>query len=268
MSLDGHRRARRTSRGKRVGTAGLPYQSAYLQTILAQRRRRPRGRSRRRNVGFNLVPAMLSRQGRRDARRVLELRGRGPPAPRAPAEDPADGEARRADLRRARSSSPAARTSTRASPRSCGASCAPPRAATSACARTRSIGVDALLKVDPGPRARAADRGRRAPRCRSSSPRTATKPFGWQEPSEWDAYGRWMYEQQAAQAAAGRGTGADQRVPAGRGAGPADDRRSVSSPAPAADDQVRARQALPLAVALEEPAHLGLVGARLRVAGA
>jgi putative hydroxymethylpyrimidine transport system substrate-binding protein len=51
-------------RGKRVGDAGIPYQHAYLQTILA-RAGVPAGSVKEINVGSNLVPAMLS--GRVDA---------------------------------------------------------------------------------------------------------------------------------------------------------------------------------------------------------
>jgi putative hydroxymethylpyrimidine transport system substrate-binding protein len=50
--------------GKTVGTAGIPYQSAYLKAILAQAGVPP-ARVKEVNVGFNLVPAMLS--GRVDA---------------------------------------------------------------------------------------------------------------------------------------------------------------------------------------------------------
>ena len=46
-------------RGKRVGTAGIPYQSAYLKTILATAGVDPAS-VKETNVGFNLVPAMLS----------------------------------------------------------------------------------------------------------------------------------------------------------------------------------------------------------------
>ena len=46
-------------RGKRVGTAGIPYQSAYLKTILAAAGV-DAGTVKETNVGFNLVPAMLS----------------------------------------------------------------------------------------------------------------------------------------------------------------------------------------------------------------
>jgi putative hydroxymethylpyrimidine transport system substrate-binding protein len=51
-------------RGKRVGDAGIPYQHAYLTTILA-RAGVPAGSVKEINVGDNLVPAMLS--GRVDA---------------------------------------------------------------------------------------------------------------------------------------------------------------------------------------------------------
>ena len=45
--------------GKRVGTAGLPYQSAYLKTILAKAGVDPET-VKETSVGFDLVPAMLS----------------------------------------------------------------------------------------------------------------------------------------------------------------------------------------------------------------
>ena len=50
--------------GKTVGTAGIPYQSAYLKAILGEAGVDPT-RVKEVNVGFNLVPAMLS--GRVDA---------------------------------------------------------------------------------------------------------------------------------------------------------------------------------------------------------
>jgi putative hydroxymethylpyrimidine transport system substrate-binding protein len=46
-------------RGKRVGTAGIPYQSAYLKTIL-KRARVPESSVKETNVGQSLLPAMLS----------------------------------------------------------------------------------------------------------------------------------------------------------------------------------------------------------------
>ncbi len=47
--------------GKRVGTAGIPYQSAELHTALEHAGVRPSS-VREANVGFNLIPAMLSGQ--------------------------------------------------------------------------------------------------------------------------------------------------------------------------------------------------------------
>lgn len=47
--------------GKTVGTAGIPYQSAYLRTILTKAGVDP-ARVKQVDVGFNLVPAMLSKK--------------------------------------------------------------------------------------------------------------------------------------------------------------------------------------------------------------
>ncbi|WP_028064772.1 ABC transporter substrate-binding protein [Solirubrobacter soli] len=51
-------------KGKRVATAGIPYQSAYLKTILEKAGVDP-STVKETNVGFNLVPAMVS--GKADA---------------------------------------------------------------------------------------------------------------------------------------------------------------------------------------------------------
>ena len=61
MSLKRGFNGPRDLRGGRVGTAGIPYQSAYLQTIL-QRAGVPVDAVKETNVGFNLVPAMLSKR--------------------------------------------------------------------------------------------------------------------------------------------------------------------------------------------------------------
>jgi len=52
-------RSVRDVRGERVGTAGIPYQSAYLKTILA-RAKVPASSVKETNVGASLLPAMLS----------------------------------------------------------------------------------------------------------------------------------------------------------------------------------------------------------------
>jgi len=64
MSVDGKVPRPRDLAGKTVGTAGIPYQAAYLKTI-AERAGIDPGSMRRVDVGFNLVPAMLS--GKADA---------------------------------------------------------------------------------------------------------------------------------------------------------------------------------------------------------
>jgi putative hydroxymethylpyrimidine transport system substrate-binding protein len=51
----------RKLKGKRVGTAGIPYQSAYLKTILERAGVKPSS-VKEPNVGANLLPAMLSRK--------------------------------------------------------------------------------------------------------------------------------------------------------------------------------------------------------------
>ncbi len=48
-------------KGKTVGTAGIPYQSAYLKAILTKANVDPAS-VKEVNVGFNLVPAMLSKK--------------------------------------------------------------------------------------------------------------------------------------------------------------------------------------------------------------
>jgi putative hydroxymethylpyrimidine transport system substrate-binding protein len=77
-------RSPRDLRGKRVGTAGIPYQSAYLRTILERARINPKS-VKETNVGASLLPAMLS--GKVDATLgafwnvegiELRLRGRHP----------------------------------------------------------------------------------------------------------------------------------------------------------------------------------------------
>jgi putative hydroxymethylpyrimidine transport system substrate-binding protein len=58
-----HARVRRVAdlKGKTVGTAGIDYQTAYLQTILANANVDPKT-VKQRNVGFNLNPALLTKK--------------------------------------------------------------------------------------------------------------------------------------------------------------------------------------------------------------
>jgi putative hydroxymethylpyrimidine transport system substrate-binding protein len=189
MSLSGVTRPQDLA-GKRVGTAGVAYQSAYLKAILQHAGVDPAS-VKETNVGFNLVPPMLA--DKVDATlgafwnyegEDLKRRGRHPTILRmeklgVPTYDELILVARRKDLdenfasklRRFLRATQLGHQRLRANP---------------------EIGVNALLKVDPG-----LDRGLQTAAVSATLPvffpSNRDKPFGWQEPSEWDAYGRWMY---------------------------------------------------------------------------
>ncbi len=192
MTLDGSIDGPEDLRGKRVGTAGLPYQSAYLKTLLTAAGVDPET-VKETSVGYNLVPAMLAREV--DATlgafwnyegTDLRRRGRKPTIMRmeklgVPTYDELIFVARRKDLdqefssklRRFLRATAVGHQRLRAKP---------------------EVGVDALLKVDPG-----LERGLQTDVVSATLPvffpEDRDKPFGWQEPREWDAYGRWMFEQ-------------------------------------------------------------------------
>ncbi len=175
-------------RGKRVGTSGIPYQSAYLKTILETAGVDP-GSVRETNVGFNLVPAMLS--GKVDATlgAFWNYEGTDLAAPRPRPGDPADGEARRADLQRAGLRRAAARS--RRGVRREGAALHAGDRARARGAEGRPVrGAARAARGRRGTRPRAAGGGRRRRRCRSSSPRTPsgrsatrTRPSGSATPT-------------------------------------------------------------------------------------
>lgn len=180
----------RDLRGGRVGTAGIPYQSAYLQTIL-QRAGVPVDSVKETNVGFNLVPAMLSKKvdatlgaywnvegvqlqaaGRRP--RIVHMEQVG-----VPTYDELVLVARKDTLANRGDD---VRAFVQALARGYEAARADPQAAT-----------DALVRAAPD-----LDRSFALASVRASLPAffpmNASKPWGWQEPSEWSAYGRWMFE--------------------------------------------------------------------------
>ena len=195
------------------------------------------------------------RQGRRHARRVLELRGRRPRSAASATRDPADGEARRADLQRADLRRPRARTLDEAGASRLRRFLQRHRApGTGCCATNPAAGVDALLKADKG-----LDRGLQEAVVKATLPvffpADDEKPWGWQEPVDWANYERWMRDERPAQAAAVRGAAADQRVPA-RARGWAASSRGLSM------RYARGAGPRPRRVGREEPAHLGLVGDR------
>jgi putative hydroxymethylpyrimidine transport system substrate-binding protein len=175
--------------GKRVGTSGIPYQSAYLKTILEQAGVDP-GSVKETNVGFNLVPAMLSKkadatlgsfwnyegvdlQRRHRKPVILRMETLGVPTynelilvARRESLDAA-GASR---LRRFITATAAGHRLVRENP---------------------AAGVDALLKADKG-----LDRGLQEAAIKATLPvffpADAEKPWGWQEPVEWANYERWM----------------------------------------------------------------------------
>jgi putative hydroxymethylpyrimidine transport system substrate-binding protein len=177
-------------RGKRVGTAGIPYQSAYLKAILMKAGVDPAS-VKETNVGFNLVPAMLSRKV--DATLgafwnyegvQLRLRHRRPKIIRVddagvPAYDELVFVARAADLRDG------------------GAKVRRFMYALAqghqALRRDPATGVDPLLKAN-----RDLERRLQLASVKATLPAffpaDRRRPFGWQEPTEWAAYTRWMFD--------------------------------------------------------------------------
>jgi putative hydroxymethylpyrimidine transport system substrate-binding protein len=175
--------------GKRVGTAGIPYQSAYLRTILDRAGVDP-GSVKETSVGFNLTPAMLS--GKVDATLGafwnyeavdLQRRGRTPVALHmdqlgVPTYAELVVVARRKDLDTDGASR--VRRFLQATARGYTAVKADPVA-----------GVDALLAAD-----KSLDRGLQEASIRATLPvffpAAANRPWGWQDRADWDRYAAWM----------------------------------------------------------------------------
>ncbi|MDP9134254.1 MAG: ABC transporter substrate-binding protein, partial [Actinomycetota bacterium] len=175
--------------GKTVGTAGIDYQSAYLQTILTDAGVDPSSVTER-NVGFNFTPALLTR--RVDATlgafwnyegTQLRLDGRKPRIIRmeqtgVPTYDELVLVANQSALERDGGKI---------------------RAFVSALARgTRELardpdrGVQALLDANPD-----LDPKLQRAAVRVTTPLflpAAGRPFGWQDPGEWQAFAAWMRE--------------------------------------------------------------------------
>jgi putative hydroxymethylpyrimidine transport system substrate-binding protein len=179
-------------RGKRVGTSGIPYQSAYLKTILQTAGVDP-GSVKETNVGFNLVPAMLS--GKVDATLGafwnyegvdLARRGKDPVIQHmeklgVPTYPELVFVARRRDLdqefgakvRRFMQATARGHETLRKDPQ---------------------VGIDGLLAADSG-----LDRDLQQAAVRATLPvffpDDDQRPFGYQDQGEWQAYADWMFEQ-------------------------------------------------------------------------
>jgi putative hydroxymethylpyrimidine transport system substrate-binding protein len=177
--------------GKRVATAGIAYQSAYLKTILAKAGVDPAS-VKETSVGFNLVPAMLSkkadatlgafwnyegvdlRQRNRDPR-IFRMEDLG-----VPTYDELIFVARRQDLDQLGASK--LRRFLQATARG-----------HELLRKDPAVGVDALLDANHD-----LDRKLQEASVKETLPvffpKDAEHPFGWQDPDAWAAYARWMFE--------------------------------------------------------------------------
>jgi putative hydroxymethylpyrimidine transport system substrate-binding protein len=180
--------------GKKVGTAGIPYQSAYLKTILTEADVNPNSVDEL-SVGFNLVPAMLSK--RVDATLggfwnyegvQLRQRKKGPPPTIIPVDragvptyDELIVVARKRDLAEGGGK---VRRFMRALTEGYEAARDDPAKA-----------VGQLVKANP-------DLNRKLQLASVKAtipvffPENERRPFGYQDPREWEAYGRWMLDNQ------------------------------------------------------------------------
>jgi putative hydroxymethylpyrimidine transport system substrate-binding protein len=182
-------------RGKKIGTAGIPYQSAYLKTILSHANLNPNSVDEI-NVGFNLVPAMLSRRvdatlgafwnyegvemaQRRRHPTVIPVDRVGVPSYNelvivARKQDLAE---RGGRVRRFMRALTAGYAAARANP---------------------ARAVDQLVRANPG-----LQRPLQLASVRATLPvffpADEKRPFGWQDPRAWESYGRWMYDNQLVQ---------------------------------------------------------------------
>jgi putative hydroxymethylpyrimidine transport system substrate-binding protein len=175
--------------GKRVGTAGIPYQSAYLKTIAKNA-----GVSgvKEVNVGFNLVPAMLSKkvdatlggfwnyEGIQLARRhkhpkIIRVDEAG-----VPTYNELVVVAREATLRTRDGASEVRRFMQAAG------------AGYTAVRKDPAAGIGPLMSAAPD-----LDRGLQLASVKATLPAffpAGGKPFGWQDLNAWARYAKWMYD--------------------------------------------------------------------------
>lgn len=175
--------------GKRVGTAGIPYQSAYLRTILERARVEPSS-VKETNVGASLLPVMLS--GKVDATLAafwnvegveLRQRGRRPtiiPVDRLGVPDydelvlvanEKDLEDKRDDLRLFIGALAKGARQARKDPRGA---------------------AKALLEANPDLKPKLTRESVRVT-LPVLFPETSGKPWGYLDPNQWRTYGAWMF---------------------------------------------------------------------------
>jgi putative hydroxymethylpyrimidine transport system substrate-binding protein len=181
----------RQLRGKKIGDAGIPYQQAYLKTILAHAGV-PAGSVQDINVGANLVPAMLS--GRVDATlgaywnyEAIQLRqaGKRPDVIRVddagvPTYDELVLVVRENEIANQTNE---LRRFVQALGRGYQAVRADPTG-----------GVTALVHANPSLDAKLQQASVNAT-LSSFFPAQSNLPWGWQNQSQWNAFGHWMLQQ-------------------------------------------------------------------------
>ena len=178
-------------RGKKIGDAGIPYQRAYLKTILAHAGV-PAASVKDVNVGANLVPAMLS--GRVDATlgaywnyEAIQLRqaGKTPDVIRVndagvPTYDELVLVVRENEIANENNE---LRRLVQALGRGYQAAREDPAAA-----------VDALVRANPTLNRKLQQASVDAT-LSSFFPARTSLPWGWQDPARWNAFGHWMLAQ-------------------------------------------------------------------------
>lgn len=178
-------------KGKTVGDAGIPYQHAYLTTIL-QNAGIPQSSVREVNVGANLVPAMLS--GRVDATlgaywnyEAIQLRQAGRHPNVIHVEDAGVPTYDELVLVTTEKTIADKGNQLRRFVQAMGRGYAAVRADPAA-------GVAALVHANPSLSAKLQTASVQAT-LSSFFPARAGQPWGWQDGSQWTAYGEWMLRQ-------------------------------------------------------------------------
>ena len=175
--------------GKTVGTAGIPYQAAMLRTALQSAGVNP-AKVKEVNVGFNLVPAMLSGKvaatlggyWNYEAIQLQLMHKRPVTIPINQAGVPnynelvlvvREGEARSRgqDLRAFMQALTRGERAVRADPQAA---------------------ANLLLKANPSLEGKLQLESIRQTLA-AATPANPSDPYGWQEPSQWASFGDWMY---------------------------------------------------------------------------
>ena len=188
----GERAIRRPAQleGKKVGTAGIPYQDAYLKTILEDAGANPDS-VKPINVGFNLVPALLTKRADAVLGMFWNVEGielarqdKNPVILRmdeigVPTYNELVIVAREADVR---SRGPVLRRFMRALSRG-----------HEQLKQDLDTGVDALVKANPDLKA-SLQRAQVTATLPVFFPRDKTRPFGYQRRVDWQRYTQWLEE--------------------------------------------------------------------------